>query len=224
MFEPETVFSELYSAPCAAALNLHFPQEITNFLIQKILRRFKQHCEYRSAGRASSMELHIANISTQGSNWRTIFSRRTCLICLSRTPQQFFPCGHSLCDVCVSTLGRPLLGEEYCYEHKICLLCQHPETCSFRIRPPTSGVRVITFDGGGIRGVMSLEVAILLQGILGPALAIHDFFDYAAGTSSGKASLVSPRSVKVADFSLICIRWPERASTFLLRLVSEEVE
>lgn len=159
--------------------------------MKQILRRFNQHYEYLSMGKASAMELHISNLRAQGTIWRAVLSKRTCLICISRVPQYFLPCGHSLCGICVSKLGTALLGEEYCYEHKICFLCHESKACSFRIRPPTSGVRVITVDGGGIRGVMPLEVIILLQGILGPALAIHDFFDYAAGTSSGRCLLRS---------------------------------
>jgi uncharacterized protein len=51
--------------------------------------------------------------------------------------------------------------------------------------------RLLAFDGGGIRGVMSLEIARAIEGQLaaatgeGPAFRLGRFFDYIAGTSTG---------------------------------------
>ena len=57
-----------------------------------------------------------------------------------------------------------------------------------RIKPPTAGSRILSIDGGGIRGVVPLEFLHLLQGILGPSLSLLDLFDQAFGTSSGKST------------------------------------
>jgi len=63
---------------------------------------------------------------------------------------------------------------------------------SFRDRlAPDGAKRLLAFDGGGIRGLISLEVAARLESVLrekldaGPDFVLADYFDYIAGTSTG---------------------------------------
>ena len=65
-------------------------------------------------------------------------------------------------------------------------------TSSFRDRLAPGGTkRLLSFDGGGIRGLIALEVAgrleTLLRGALGAGddFVLGDYFDYIAGTSTG---------------------------------------
>jgi uncharacterized protein len=65
-------------------------------------------------------------------------------------------------------------------------------TSSFRDRLAPGGTkRLLSFDGGGIRGLIALEVAgrleTLLRGALGAGddFVLSDYFDYIAGTSTG---------------------------------------
>lgn len=53
------------------------------------------------------------------------------------------------------------------------------------LKPPTAGIRILTIDGGGIRGVVPLEFMRKLQDKVGPDCPIQDLFDLAFGTSSG---------------------------------------
>ena len=53
------------------------------------------------------------------------------------------------------------------------------------MKPPTSGVRILSVDGGGTRAVVPLESLRLLQELLGTDCHVNEFFDIAAGTSSG---------------------------------------
>ena len=63
---------------------------------------------------------------------------------------------------------------------------------SFRDRLAPAGTkRLLSFDGGGIRGLIALEVAARLETLLREALGagedfvLADYFDYIAGTSTG---------------------------------------
>ncbi|KAK0866001.1 hypothetical protein LTR87_015181 [Friedmanniomyces endolithicus] len=54
-----------------------------------------------------------------------------------------------------------------------------------RLKPPTAGVRVLSVDGGGVRGIIPLEFLHLLQRSFGSSCRIQDLFDLALGTSAG---------------------------------------
>lgn len=106
-----------------------------------------------------------------------------------RKPEQVFTCGHAICDVCVEIFGNAILEHEYCYI-VICILCQNGNLVA-KLKPPTAGVRILSIDGGGVRGVIPLEFLSLLQDLVGTACPIQDLFDLAIGTSSGKKLRVS---------------------------------
>jgi predicted acylesterase/phospholipase RssA len=54
---------------------------------------------------------------------------------------------------------------------------------------PTRQKKLLALDGGGIRGVITLEILaaieIIVRGKLGPNAVLSDYFDYLAGTSTG---------------------------------------
>ena len=55
---------------------------------------------------------------------------------------------------------------------------------------PTATKKLLTCDGGGIRGILSLEIMAAMEKLLrdksgDPNLVLADFFDYVAGTSTG---------------------------------------
>lgn len=80
--------------------------------------------------------------------------------------------------------GRPVLGSEYTYELGSCPLCSSGWLTA-ALKPPTAGVRILSIDGGGIRGVVPLEFLGILQNAVGPDCLVRDLFDLAFGTSSG---------------------------------------
>jgi uncharacterized protein len=63
---------------------------------------------------------------------------------------------------------------------------------SFRDKLPASGSKkLLALDGGGIRGLMTVEILAAIEDILrrelrrGPEFVLSDYFDYVAGTSTG---------------------------------------
>jgi len=58
-----------------------------------------------------------------------------------------------------------------------------------RLKPPTAGLRIMTLDGGGVAGIISMRFVDLLQKSLGSNCRIQDLFDLIVGTSVGKLDL-----------------------------------
>jgi hypothetical protein len=76
-----------------------------------------------------------------------IFSNRTCLACLSRTPVHALPCNHCICDPCATTF------DNRCEEQRIVIL-RCPLGCNWQVpkwrirrKPSEAGVRILSLDG-----------------------------------------------------------------------------
>jgi hypothetical protein len=91
-----------------------------------------------------------------------------------------------LCDQCIETFDEGVIGGQHQYHVQSCLLCSEPNRNVVRLKPKTAGVRLLSVDGGGTRGIVPLEALKLLQNHLGLPCAIQDFFDFAIGTSAGE--------------------------------------
>ncbi|KAB8076957.1 hypothetical protein BDV29DRAFT_154206 [Aspergillus leporis] len=98
---------------------------------------------------------------------RAFFSAQTCLGCLRCSPQHALACGHAHCDACVKQYGRPQPREGSTYVLEACPLCRQPCLVSVALLPQTAVVRALTVDGGGIRGIISFQVLLALQDLLG---------------------------------------------------------
>lgn len=59
-------------------------------------------------------------------------------------------------------------------------------TYYIQLKPRCAGVRVLTLDGGGIRGVVELALLQALADEAGLGVPIRDYFDLIMGTSTGK--------------------------------------
>lgn len=115
-------------------------------------------------------------------------SHRTCFCCFMRMPEKVLVCGHALCDPCIKIFGRRSCSEKNTFELSQCLLCGVSYSNSvFRFVPPTAGIRVLTLDGGGVRGVIPLKflenIEITLRKFRCP---VRDYFDFVCGTSTGE--------------------------------------
>ena len=116
---------------------------------------------------------------------RPFISHASCFGCLVNMPSHPLPCGHVLCDACIrdcGTRGRGQIKLERCPLHM-----------DDRFGPPWEityksdhlGVRVLSLDGGGMRGIMELEVLRAIEKALGGNIRIQSFFDLIVGTSTG---------------------------------------
>ena len=101
-------------------------------------------------------------------------------------PEHLLPCGHSICDICVALFGERAKGTEYRFDISTCPLCGKQISFQARTLPPTCGVRFLSIDGGGSRGVIPLAYLIALQEAFSLCYPLQEHFDYGIGTSSGK--------------------------------------
>ncbi|KAF1847324.1 uncharacterized protein K460DRAFT_278260 [Cucurbitaria berberidis CBS 394.84] len=137
-------------------------------------------------------KLHRANIDMfyqrLGGAQRFV-SHQTCFSCLRELAEHPLPCGHVLCTPCIKSYGKPDANLSYSYAMASCPLHQadtvFPVHWPVFFKPPLAGVRILSLDGGGVRGVVILEVLSRIQQELGNQIPIQDFFDLIIGTSTG---------------------------------------
>ncbi|KAL6714244.1 hypothetical protein ACLMJK_007667 [Lecanora helva] len=183
-FDPIAVFTSLYRDHCKSAFEqvLHSP-----LFAQDLCTRIQDTLEYLfpavDLGFETSIQLHINNLRPHEMLWTQLKSHRTCLFCLRRKPEHVLTCEHAICDVCVIRFGTPVAAKEAFFEINSCILCLSKGKLMARLKPPTAGARILSVDGGGVRGVVPLEFLGLLQGLFD--LPVQELFEQAFGTSSG---------------------------------------
>lgn len=129
------------------------------------------------------------------------FSHSICLCCLRELPEHPLRCDHVLCTPCMKTYGelerrlagypdsvfpRGQISPSRCPLHvprKAEFELVEPRTIEWK--PDLAGVRLLCLDGGGIRGIVELEVLNQIEIYLGGHLPIQSFFDLIVGTSTG---------------------------------------
>lgn len=115
-----------------------------------------------------------------------IRSHSTCFCCLRDVPQHLLPCGHALCDRCAQacgTLSRTTLKISWCPLHQDSTRWAQPKI--IRYKPSSAGVRILALDGGGIRGIVQLEILRGVEQALGGHFSVQTFFDLVIGTGTG---------------------------------------
>jgi predicted acylesterase/phospholipase RssA len=95
------------------------------------------------------------------------------------------PCGHVLCTACVKLYGSDHGDNELDLYHCPLESSAMFSKWSVRLKPKNAGVRVLTLDGGGVRGIVELQVLQALQAAIGVNIDIQKFFDLIVGTSTG---------------------------------------
>ncbi|KAJ2975876.1 hypothetical protein NUW58_g8238 [Xylaria curta] len=114
-------------------------------------------------------------------------SYSSCLCCLRELPECALPCGHVLCLACVEIYGYRT--SRTTIEIQQCPLHVHDVIASpawvIATKPRYAGARILSLDGGGIRGIIQLHALRELEKILGADLPIQLFFDLIVGTDFG---------------------------------------
>lgn len=155
-------------------------EDLCSLIEEHFASLFEQLLEGRTA-----VQLRCDHMESVPQQWSAIKSTSTCLFCLHHRPEHILSCGHALCETCVSRFGAPRSGVAYRYEIDSCKLCMAKVGLQIRLKPPTAGPRLLSVDGGGIKGVVALEFLLSLKEALGPYCPFEDTFDSVVGTSSG---------------------------------------
>ncbi|KAI4742287.1 FabD/lysophospholipase-like protein [Aureobasidium sp. EXF-12298] len=144
--------------------------------------------EPETSTRILANELHIDQLDhcfKELGTARPFISHASCFGCLVNTPLHPLPCGHVLCDNCVrdcGTRGHGKIKLEYCPLH---MDIGFGPPWEITDKPDHVGVRILSLDGGGMRGIMELEVLRAIEKALGGNIRIQSFFDLIVGTSTG---------------------------------------
>ena len=128
--------------------------------------------------------------------WGSIRSNKTCLSCLQAVPDHVLGCGHSYCPRCIQELGKLYPNFECAWVMGGCVLCKSADQEQphlVQLKPRCAGARVLTLDGGGIRGVVELALLQSLDESIGLEIPMRDMVDLVVGTSTGK--LTSPQAL-----------------------------
>ncbi|KAK3115116.1 hypothetical protein LTR53_005893, partial [Teratosphaeriaceae sp. CCFEE 6253] len=115
-----------------------------------------------------------------------ICSHSTCFCCLMDVPEHPLPCGHVICTACIKAYGKSAKTSvtlACCPLHRESTKWAKPATVKFK--PPGAGVRILSLDGGGIRGIVQLEVLRAIEQAVGGFLPVQSFFDLIVGTGTG---------------------------------------
>ncbi|KAH8677541.1 hypothetical protein BX600DRAFT_430886 [Xylariales sp. PMI_506] len=114
-------------------------------------------------------------------------SYSSCLCCLRELPECALPCGHVLCLPCVQVYGtrtsKTTIEISRCPLHVRDVIASPPWVIF--TKPQHAGTRTLCLDGGGVRGIVQLQVLRQMERMLGPDLPIQLFFDLIVGTSTG---------------------------------------
>ncbi|KAJ2991286.1 hypothetical protein NUW58_g2566 [Xylaria curta] len=115
-----------------------------------------------------------------------LINHTACFCCLFGQAEHTLPCGHVLCTECIHTYGSAL-GANWIKLLECPFACRGNRmatSCVIHMKPKLAGIRLVTLDGGGIRGIVELEVLRQIEMELG-GVPIQCFIDLIVGTSTG---------------------------------------
>lgn len=189
-FSGHAIFNSLYRAHVIAAYHEAAKHNDLEMLLPHLLLSIEQHLDQylRQLSRRYLVPsaLHLENLAGFKTRWTRISCDTSCFTCLLRMPEHVLHAGHAICSECVRILGTPVDDDPYRRNIARCPLCQvrlQPGPHHISMHPPTAGDRVLTMDGGGVRGIMELELLQLLEEKL--QFPIRHGFDMMVGTSTG---------------------------------------
>jgi hypothetical protein len=144
--------------------------------------------EYLSAGERVTLT-HLTSLG----RYQVLFHQqqgpqRLCAGCFFAYWDDVLPCRHGFCKACTHNISLhwKQSGRIYMSHCPACLV-SFPSPFRIRLQPPTAGGRVLSLDGGGVKGIIELEILQQLSGLVGGDLPVDRLFDMIVGTSIGKS-------------------------------------
>lgn len=236
-FDPDAVFCTLYRDHLIQSAAGRLEGSKIDEFITTAQKAFAAMCGEVGAGRRTALDLRLSAVRgefplppdfssggcagrSEKNGLKALYSNGTCLLCLRRKPEHVLPCNHALCDKCVQAVYPPSFGVESCYDIQCCIICSKKGTLKVKLVPSTASFRTAVFDGGGIRGVVSLELFRALDATRNLPYSIQDDFDLAIGTSTGNTEpLESSNGTDISQEVLLCYfySWGDAAQRTVYR-------
>lgn len=174
----------------------------------------------RVSDKEVAVRLHseaLVEFFTQSSCGSQCFSNATCFGCLMAIPEVPIACGHAFCKSCATEHGDT--SSDLALYLKCCPL--HPQE-QFDWEVPQkaefAGVRILTLDGGGMRGIVELEILRAIESRINvnptsrSFIPVQRLFDLIVGTSTGGIIALGltvgrwPVDDCIANFMRLCQR------------------
>lgn len=167
---------------------------------RSIIKKRFQDMYHRAFGDTAELSLGPAQrilkirqqiYSVHHAAWGKMQSNKTCLACYQSVPDNVLPCGHSYCPRCVQELASPSRSFECAFDMPACILCGNHNSINphqIRLKPRCAGARILTLDGGGVRGIVELALLGAMEREIGLEIDIGEMFDLVVGTSTGTSS------------------------------------
>ena len=186
---PTFIFSKHFSNACISAMQDYaIDASVHTKFLSAVLDNFQSMFQtLQSNSSLTASQIHMQNIARLRPQVAEFRSHKSCFCCLMRMPEKVLDCGHALCNICIKTYGRRSSSTKYNYYLSSCVLCASPHRASdFQFVPPSAGIRILSIDGGGIRGVISLIFLIHIEQALSNfGCSLREHFDLICGTSAG---------------------------------------
>lgn len=144
----------------------------------------------RCYDRLNMTRIHVQNVR----KYKTYLEKRmfgtACASCILYPWSTLLPCSHGLCGLCLEAMGSKV-DEDSLISIDSCPACRFifAGPGKFPTEPPTAAARLLALDGGGVRGIVQLEILSIVEDTIGLNLPLTAFFDIMVGTSIGKYSL-----------------------------------
>lgn len=164
------------------ALKDVLPADFITLIEEETVRQFTR---FQQLG--SSKAAHHEQISLFRSELEKVSSEDTCLCCIRRRPQTGLQCRHSTCHVCVRIFNHHSNHDPRLVPIKECMLCgMKMEGLAIKEQPETATLRVLSFDGGGMRGIAEIESLMELERRVALPYPVIKNFDICYATSCGE--------------------------------------
>jgi Patatin-like phospholipase len=171
------------------------PEWNSGWLLQSATTRLKEYNKFGWFSRDKFWKHHYTLLKLQGRKFAQFNSQfweqnKACFGCLLNVPAEKFPCGHLLCTQCCLEQQRNAATDT----NVTCFACDPPDHTQGNKNwktqewshvdiPNGAGFRVLSIDGGGVRGVLPARILWIVEAKLG--IPINRLFDFIIGTSAG---------------------------------------
>ena len=102
-------------------------------------------------------------------------------------PEKVLNCGYVLYNIYIKIYRRQLSSTKYNYYLLSYVLCALPyRVFDFQFILPSTGICILSIDGGGIRGVISFIFLMYIeQALFNFRYSLREYFNLIYGTSAG---------------------------------------
>lgn len=117
------VFRSHYAGPLLSAYHAAYDASHADYQVCAVESRLIQLCQSTKDRRESSAAVRRYDIAYWKRQWILLKINTTCLICLQRRFEHTFPCGYTICDICVQIFGEAMVGFEEKFILESCIIC-----------------------------------------------------------------------------------------------------